>query len=57
MVYSVASVGMNLHCTNCVEGVPHKGLLKFAKKVHKPPVWVNVIDFELNGLDASIWVP
>ena len=22
-----------------------------AKKVHKPPLWVNVIDFELNGLD------
>ena len=30
---------------------------KFAKKVHKPPLWVIVIYFELNGLDASIWVP
>ena len=30
---------------------------KFAKKVHKPPLWVNVINFELIGLDASIWVP
>ena len=30
---------------------------KFAEKVHKPPLWVNVINFELNGLDASIWVP
>ena len=27
---------------------------KFAKKVHKPPLRVNVINFELNGLDASI---
>ena len=23
---------------------------KFAEKVHKPPPWVNVINFELNGL-------
>ena len=30
---------------------------KFAKKVHKPPLGVNVIDFELNGFNASIWVP
>ena len=30
---------------------------KFAEKVHKPPLWVNVINFELNGLDASIMVP
>ena len=30
---------------------------KFAKKVHKPPLWVNVINFELNGLDASMWGP
>ena len=30
---------------------------KIAKKVHKPPLWVNVINFELNELDASIWVP
>ena len=30
---------------------------KFAEKVHKPPLWVNVINFELNWLDASIWVP
>ena len=27
---------------------------KFAEKVHKPPLWINVIYFELNGLDASI---
>ena len=30
---------------------------KFAKKVHKPPLRVNVISFELNGFNASIWVP
>ena len=30
---------------------------KFSKNVHKPPHWVNVINFELDGLDASIWVP
>jgi hypothetical protein len=30
---------------------------KIAKKVHKPPLRVNVINFELNGFDASIWVP
>ena len=29
---------------------------KFAEKVHKP-LWVNVINFKLNGLDASKWVP
>ena len=30
---------------------------KFAKKVHKPPLRVNVINFELNGFNASIWIP
>ena len=30
---------------------------KFAEKVYKPPLGVNVNNFELNGLDASIWVP
>jgi hypothetical protein len=30
---------------------------KFAKKVHKPLLRVNVIDFELNEFNASIWVP
>ena len=30
---------------------------KFTEKVHKPPLWVNFINFELNGRDASIWVP
>ena len=29
---------------------------KFAKKVHKPPLWININNFELNGLDASIWI-
>jgi hypothetical protein len=29
---------------------------KIAKKVHKPPLAVNVINFELNGFKASIWV-
>ena len=24
---------------------------KFDKKVHKPPLWINVINFELDGFD------
>ena len=30
---------------------------EIAEKVHKPPLAVNVINFELNGFNASIWVP
>ena len=30
---------------------------KFTKKVHKPSLRINVIDFELDGFSASIWVP
>ena len=30
---------------------------KFAKKVHKPPLGVIVINFELNWFNGSIWVP
>ena len=30
---------------------------KFTKKVHKPPLRVNVINFELNGFNASTSVP
>ena len=30
---------------------------KFVKKVHKPPFGVNIINFELNWFNASIWVP
>jgi hypothetical protein len=30
---------------------------KFSEKVHKPPLWVNVINFEINGLDTSTWFP
>ena len=30
---------------------------KFAQKVHKPPLGVNVINFEVNWFNASIWVP
>ena len=30
---------------------------KFSEKVHKPPLWVNVINFGINGLNASKWVP
>ena len=33
----------------------HRG--KIAEKVHKPPLGVNIINFELNGFNASIWVP
>ena len=38
---------------------PHRAAqrAKFVKKVHKPPLRVNVINFELNGFNASIWVP
>jgi hypothetical protein len=32
----------------------HSQRAKFAEKVQKPPLQVNVIIFELNGLDASI---
>ena len=32
----------------------HRG--KIAEKVHKPPLGVNVINFELNGFTESIWV-
>ena len=27
---------------------------KFVEKIHKPPLWINVINLEQNGLDASI---
>ena len=30
---------------------------KFTEKVDKPTLGVNVIDFELNGFNAFIWVP
>ena len=30
---------------------------KIAEKVHKPPLGINVINFELNVYNASIWVP
>ena len=30
---------------------------KFAEKVHKPPLGIDVLNFELNGFNASIWVP
>ena len=30
---------------------------EFLKKVHKPPLRASVINFELNGFNASIWVP
>ena len=30
---------------------------KFAQKVHKPPLGVNVINFELNGFNVFLWVP
>ena len=29
---------------------------KIAEKVHKPPLAINVINFEINGFNASIWV-
>ena len=30
---------------------------KFARKVHKPRLGVNVINFELNGFNVFLWVP
>ena len=30
---------------------------EIAEKVHKPPLGVDVINFELNGFNAFIWVP
>ena len=38
------------------DAAAHKGL-NSPKKVHKPPLRVNAINFELNGFNASIWVP
>ena len=56
-----------LNIARCIDNsicqVPHKleshctQRAKFAKKVHIPPLRVNVINFELNGFNASIWVP
>ena len=36
----------------------HRGAqrAKIAEKVHKPPLVVNISNFELNGFNASIWV-
>ena len=50
-------------CATIVTGTINKSCrrgaqrAKFAKKVHKPPLGVNVINFELNWFNASIWVP
>ena len=30
---------------------------KFSEKVHKPSLWINVINFELNVFNVSILVP
>ena len=30
---------------------------KIAEKVHKPPLAINIINFELKGFNAFIWVP
>ena len=32
-------------------------MAKIAEKVHKPPLRVNVINFELNSFNASILIP
>ena len=60
----VASISFSLmqNCRHYLAGPLEPGWsaaqrAKFAKKVHKPPLWVNVFNFELNGLHASIWVP
>ena len=39
--------------------VPWRGAqrAKISEKVHKPPLGVNVINFELNGFNAFIWIP
>ena len=48
--------------TNLLRTRPHVYMptgaqrVKFAEKVHKPPLWFNVINFELNGFNASILV-
>ena len=46
----------DLHCWYKTEARASQRA-KFAEKVHKPPLWVHVINFVLNGLDASIWIP
>ena len=47
------------HCIYSVAGGrQHSGAhrVKIGEKVHKPPLGINIINLELNGFDASIWV-
>ena len=60
----VASISFSLmqNCRHYLAGPLEPGWsaaqrAKFAKKVHKPPLGVNIINFELNWFNASIWVP
>ena len=44
----------------CIYNIHRRGAAqraKFSEKVHKPSPGVNVINFELNVFNASIWVP
>ena len=55
--HSNSQLGVN--CTQAAFCTPTHAAqrVKFAEKVHKPPLGFNVINFELNGLNASILVP
>ena len=43
------------HLTNDLSDATQRA--KFARKVHKPPLGANVINFELNGFNVFLWVP
>ena len=45
----------NLHLTFVLCSATQRA--RIAEKVHKPPLGINVINFELNGFNASIYVP
>ena len=52
---------INLRQKNGLYSLAQEGLSAqraiFTEKIHKPPLGVNIIDFELNGFNALKWVP
>ena len=45
-------------CHLLIQGLQHGAQrAEINEKVHKSPLEINVIDFELNGFNAYIWVP
>ena len=47
----------NFHALTAAAAVHAAQRAKFARKVHKPPLGVDVINFELNGFNVFLWVP